>query len=153
MTSPDRVTKRESRNFRSVRPFRTAYRKILATVFPLPPLNSEEAAMLGRNKTRRQTRAVIYARGTDAEIDQQIKQCQELCERRKYLVVAVARDEPDGDTAWWDAQQLHRSGVVDRIVYASSSATPLHLESVTSAWVPRQPADRRPRPIRRDEAK
>lgn len=108
--------------------------------------------MLGRNRTK--LRAVIYVRGTTVEIDQQIKECTELCERRGHLVVAIARDGPNTSAGWSDAMQLHASGVVDRVVYAGSKANPPHLESVTQAlpgYGPVRQVERRSRPMRRSD--
>lgn len=96
------------------------------------------------------TKVVIYTSGETAH--QQFEQCQQLCERRGYAIVAVAHDRPGSDRAWHDAQRMVSDGSADRIVYASSSVTPSHLESVTSAWVWERAGDQRPRPLRRGEA-
>lgn len=101
-------------------------------------------------------RVVIYVRGTDRAVVEQLQQCQELCTRRRYQVVGIARDMPGGSTAWEDANGMVRRGAADRIIMASACVVPEHLESATGALpgpgLMRRMAGahRRIRPIRRD---
>lgn len=97
-------------------------------------------------------KVVIYVCGTDSAVEDQLIQCLELADIRRYDVVAIARDSPGASTGWHDAQAMVAAGTADRIVFASTSVTPPYLESVTSAWTANRPADLRPRPVRRDGA-
>lgn len=102
------------------------------------------------------TKIVIYARGEGELVDEQLAACQELCARRKYRVIALARDRPGELHAWESAQQMLRDGEADRVIVASGSDLPDILESATGGLPGpaemrqlRQPS-RRIRPTRRD---
>jgi hypothetical protein len=104
-------------------------------------------------------KAVIYICGTPEEMLKQLDWCTELCDKRHYKIVGVARDRGDGQ-AWIDAQILKRSGVADKIVVYSGDLLPSpDFESATgeipggaSARDPRPARYRRIRKIRRNEA-
>ncbi len=102
-------------------------------------------------------RAVIYVNGTDQQRGEQLQRCNETCDRRRYAVSGVARDDGRTTEGWVDAQLLRRSGAVDRIVVASRRVVPQveYLESATGE-IPREPVTppaasprhRRPRRLR-----
>lgn len=97
-------------------------------------------------------KVVIYARGTTDRAAEQIERCQELCARRGYQVVAIATDAPGSYQAWQDAQKMVTEDGADRVVFASSTNIPDHLESV-SGEIPhmavRAAVAKRIRPMRR----
>lgn len=104
----------------------------------------------------RTARVVIYMRGTDQQVAEQLGYCEALRDKRHYTVVAIARDLPGGTAAWDDAIRLVNTGQAERVIMASAGVVPDHLESATGALPGpgflRRMADvhRRIRPIRRD---
>lgn len=79
-------------------------------------------------------RIIIYVSGlTDADIDEQMLQAQQLCTERGDDVVGVARETPGSAGAWEDAHQMIRDGGADRIVLASGTNAPDLLESATGS--------------------
>lgn len=109
----------------------------------------------------RRVRVVIYLRGTEAEMDEQLLECQALCDRRRYHVVGIARERPGQTSTWEDCARMRREKEVDRVIFASTSVIPAVLESATGtlpglpdrppapAPAPRReysPRHRRPRP-------
>lgn len=74
-------------------------------------------------------RVIVYARGE--QVEEQLDACQQLCARRGYAVVALARDAPGQTRGWDDAQQMLRDDAADRVVVASGSNVPDTLESAT----------------------
>jgi hypothetical protein len=112
-----------------------------------------------RSRKARTVKAVIYISGTPEEMLKQLDWCTDLCDRRHYKIVGVARDRGDG-VAWVDAQLLVRSGIADRIIVYSGDLVPApEVESATGE-IPGVPGarDRRParyrriRPIKRNGA-
>lgn len=103
----------------------------------------------------KKTRVVIYARGRDTEIAEQLVKAEGLADERQYTVVGIARDLPGGTTAWDDAMGMVKRGVADRVIMATAAVVPEHLESATGALpgpgIYRRVggAHRRVRPIRR----
>lgn len=101
------------------------------------------------------TRVVVYTRGTDRQVAEQMADCEALRDKRHYTVVGIARDQPGGTTAWDDAIRMVKSGVADRVIMASAGVVPEHLESATGAlpgpgfFRRLSDAQRRTRPIRR----
>lgn len=100
-------------------------------------------------------RVVIYVRGTDREVAEQLAQCEELREKRRYTVAGIARDFPGQTSAWDDANRMVKNGQADRIIMATAGVVPEHLESATGAlpgpgWFRKlSDAHQRTRPIRR----
>lgn len=84
-----------------------------------------------RTRTHTRTRAIIYARGTRSQINDQIDICNRRCAARGYLIIAIATDRPGKSVGWEDANRMHRRGLVDVIVLASASQAPDYLESTT----------------------
>lgn len=101
------------------------------------------------------TRVVIYVRGREAEIAEQLQQVEALRQERKYLVVGIARDAPGQTAAWDDAMSMVKRGLAERVIMASACVVPEHLESATGALpgpgILRRAhgAHRRIRPLRR----
>lgn len=90
---------------------------------------------------------IIYVSGTEEERDRQLKWCHEMCERRRYRLYGVSRDNGDG-TGLLDAQILKRSGIVEKIiVYSGDLLTPPDVESATGE-IPGVPGARDRRPAR-----
>lgn len=78
-------------------------------------------------------RALIYIRGTDTEIETQLTNAYQVCQRREYEVTAVLRDEPGGTDGWHAANRMLRHKQADRIIVASTLFVPDLLESATGA--------------------
>lgn len=90
---------------------------------------------------------IIYVSGTEEERDRQLKWCHDLCERRRYRIYGLARDNGDG-TGLLDAQILKRSGIVEKIiVYSGDLLTPPDVESATGE-IPGVPGARDLQPAR-----
>jgi hypothetical protein len=102
-------------------------------------------------------RVVIYIRGRDSEVAEQLAHCEELRQQRRYTVVGIARDAPGQTSAWDDANAMVKRGQADRIIMASAGVVPEYLESATGALpgpgIPRRVpgAHRRIRPLRRHD--
>lgn len=102
------------------------------------------------------TRVVIYVRGRDSEIAEQLANCEVLREQRRYVVVGIARDAPGQTAAWDDAMAMVKGGRADRVIMSSACVVPEHLESATGALPgpgfprPSPSRHRRTRLIRRD---
>lgn len=71
----------------------------------------------------RKIQAIIYVSGTEDERAIQLKWCHEMCERQRWHVYGVARDNGDG-SGLIDAQILKRSGIVQKIVVYSDDLIP-----------------------------
>lgn len=102
-------------------------------------------------------RIIIYISGeTEDDVQEQMRQAQQLCTDRSDEVVSVARETPRRADAWEDAHRMIRDGDADRIVVATGAAVPDLLESATGG-IPgrggrhRDATQRRTRPVRRDE--
>ena len=101
-------------------------------------------------------RVVIFVRGTQAEVNQQLEHCQRLCEEHGYVVVAIAEaitGQRDAYSAWEDAHRMVQDGEADRIIVASGVNVPV-LESATGSFPAvelqhRRPGQRRIRPVAR----
>jgi hypothetical protein len=59
-------------------------------------------------RSKRTLRALIYARGTDPEIEEQTAESYALCNRHRYEVVSIVRDPPDGTQGYHDAHRMLR---------------------------------------------
>lgn len=105
-------------------------------------------------------RALIYARGTEDEIEQQLTEAFELCRRRHQDVVGVVRERPGGTSGYHDAHRMLRRGECDLIAVASTTNLPDLIESATGDLTPfrpplpapRDPRSRRIRPTPRGDA-
>lgn len=101
-------------------------------------------------------RVVVYLRGNEQEVAEQLADCEALRRERRYVVVGIARDAPGQSQAWDDATAMVKQGQADRIIMASAGVVPEHLESATGALPgpgflrKLSAANRRTRPIRRD---
>jgi hypothetical protein len=85
-------------------------------------------------------RVLIYARGTDEEIQHQQRAVQRTAvDLGGHEVVAVATDIPTGSKGWTSANFLLASGEVDVIMVASRRVIPNVIESVTQAIPGRRP--------------
>lgn len=76
-------------------------------------------------------RALIYARGTAAELEQQIDEAYALCRSRGQVVVGIVRDGPGAARGYHDAHRMLRHGEADLIAVASGAVLPDLLESAT----------------------
>jgi hypothetical protein len=76
---------------------------------------------------------LIYVCGTGAEIDRQLSDAYQVCERRGYHIVAVFRELPGATTRWHEANRMLRHGQADQIIVASVLNVPDLLESATGA--------------------
>jgi len=81
--------------------------------------------------------AIIYGRGTTAQLEEQDLKCMQYVAEHRYTLVFIAHDTPGERTAWDTAQQMVRDGKARVIVVASVSLMPHHLESVTGTLPPR----------------
>lgn len=95
----------------------------------------------------RKVTVIIYLSGTREERDRQFAWCYEMCERRRYSVYGVSRDDGDG-TGLVDAQILKRSGIVDKIVVFSGDLLPQPDVETATGEIPKMPTDPRHRPAR-----
>lgn len=77
------------------------------------------------------TLAIIYARGSDAELEEQDLTCMAFLAERGYTIVYIAHDAPGQRAAWDTAQQMLRTGKANRIIFTSVQVIPCDLESVT----------------------
>lgn len=105
-----------------------------------------------KRKVRHRARAIIYARGTLAELAEQDAWCFAHIAEHRYELVGVAHDGPGESDAWDDAQRMIRQGEADKLVISSGAKTPDYVESVTGSLndePAKRPADRRVRPVRR----
>ena len=84
-------------------------------------------------------RLVLYARGTNEEIERQQGACRATAEETGAVVVALASDPPGGRTGWADANALVDSGGADGILVATRSIIPGLIESVTGLIRGRRP--------------
>jgi hypothetical protein len=78
-------------------------------------------------------RALIYVRGTDPEVEEQLSVASAICQRRGYEIVAVLREQPGEVFKWQDAHRLIRHGKADRVIMASALNAPDILESATGS--------------------
>lgn len=102
-------------------------------------------------------RALIYARGTDEEIEQQVTEAYALCRKHDQVVVGIVRERPGETRGYHDAHRMLRRGEADLIAVASSAVLPDLLESATGGlngpWLRslvRRAPSRRIRPMRRE---
>lgn len=114
-----------------------------------------------RAAKREPARTIIYVRGTDQEIEDQLNDAYAGCQRAGHCVVGVMREQPGGTEVWHDAQRLLRHGKIDLVYVSSGTAVPGLLESATggipgtdllrgiAAGVRRSARRRRIRPMRR----
>ncbi len=82
---------------------------------------------------RLKNRALIYVRGTDPEIEEQLSIAYQICQGREYEVAGVLREQPGETFKWQDAHRMIRHGRADRIIMASALNAPDILESATGA--------------------
>jgi hypothetical protein len=108
----------------------------------------------------RRKRVIVYMRGTDAEIDEQLQFCYDLCAGRGWDPVGAVRERPGETAGWWDAQRMLYRGEVDLVVVASGDVVPEVIASATGTFpgpragrhVRRAAGHRRTRPTRRGDA-
>lgn len=74
---------------------------------------------------------VMYARGTEQEIERQQYACRASAETAGIDIVSLATDPPHGRTGWADANALVDSGAADGILVATRAVIPDVVESVT----------------------
>jgi hypothetical protein len=86
-----------------------------------------------QDPAKRPDRTLIYVRGTDAEIEEQLALAYAACQVRGYTVIGVLRDQPGAVRGWHDANRMLRHGRADRIVVSSATTVPEILESATGA--------------------
>lgn len=108
----------------------------------------------------RRKQVIVYMRGTDEEIDEQLKFCTDLCARRGWEPVGLVRERPGETTGWWDAQRMLFRKEVDLVVVASVDVVPDMMASATGSFpgpragrhVRRPSRHRRTRPTPRGDA-
>lgn len=104
-----------------------------------------------RRFRRKQTRVIIYGRGTAADLAEQDEWCYGQVAEHHYQLVGVAHDGPDESSAWDDARRMVKEGEADRILMSSATKIPPFIETVTGSTgrAVKRPGERRIRPVRR----